>query len=71
MTNQIHLIGNAHLDPIWLWRWREGCGEVLQTFRAAIDRLKEFDDFIFTVPPPPITNGWSRLIRSSLRRSAI
>ena len=48
MTNQIHLIGNAHLDPIWLWRWREGCGEVLQTFRAAIDRLKEFDDFIFT-----------------------
>ena len=48
MTNSIHLIGNAHLDPVWLWRWREGCGEVLQTFRAAIDRLKEFDDFVFT-----------------------
>ena len=48
MTNSIHLIGNAHLDPVWLWRWREGCGEVLQTFRAAIDRLKEFDDLIFT-----------------------
>ncbi|MBQ7542639.1 MAG: alpha-mannosidase [Clostridia bacterium] len=48
MSNQIHLIGNAHLDPIWLWRWQEGCGEVLQTFRAAIDRLKEFDGFIFT-----------------------
>lgn len=45
---QIHFIGNAHLDPIWLWRWQEGCGEVLQTFRSAIDRLKEFDDFIFT-----------------------
>lgn len=48
MTNHIHFIGNAHLDPIWLWRWQEGCGEVLQTFRAAVDRLKEFDDFIFT-----------------------
>ena len=35
MSNEpkVHLIGNAHLDPIWLWRWQEGCGEVLQTFR--------------------------------------
>ena len=42
------LIGNAHLDPVWLWRWQEGCGEVLQTFRSALDRLKEYDDFVFT-----------------------
>ena len=48
MGKQIHIIGNAHLDPIWLWRWQEGCGEVLQTFRAAIDRLNENEDFIFT-----------------------
>ena len=46
--NNLHLIGNAHLDPTWLWRWQEGCGEVLQTFRSAADRLKEYDDFIFT-----------------------
>jgi alpha-mannosidase len=38
----LHLIGNAHLDPIWLWRWQEGCGEVLQTFRSALDRLNEY-----------------------------
>lgn len=48
MNNSIHIIGNAHLDPIWLWRWQEGCGEVLQTFRSAVDRLKEYDGFIFT-----------------------
>ncbi len=48
MKNEIHLIGNAHLDPTWLWRWQEGCGEVLQTFRSAVDRLKEYDDFVFT-----------------------
>ncbi len=48
MNNKIKLIGNAHLDPIWLWRWQEGCGEVLQTFRSALDRLNEYDDFIFT-----------------------
>ena len=48
MDKTIKLIGNAHLDPIWLWRWQEGCGEVLQTFRSALDRLYEYDDFIFT-----------------------
>ena len=48
MDKNIRLIGNAHLDPIWLWRWQEGCGEVLQTFRSALDRLKEYDDFVFT-----------------------
>lgn len=48
MNNGIYCIGNAHLDPTWLWRWQEGCGEVLQTFRSAVSRLKEYDDFIFT-----------------------
>ena len=48
MKQKIHLIGNAHLDPTWLWRWQEGCGEVLQTFRSAAERLREYDDFVFT-----------------------
>ena len=46
--NKIHLIGNAHLDPVWLWRWQEGFSEILSTFRSALDRMKEFDDFKFT-----------------------
>lgn len=48
MSKTVKLIGNAHLDPVWLWRWQEGCAEVLQTFRSALDRLKEYDDFVFT-----------------------
>ncbi len=48
MNNKIHIVGNAHLDPIWLWRWQEGCGEVLQTFRSAVDRINEYDGLIFT-----------------------
>ncbi len=44
----VHLIGNAHLDPVWLWRWQEGCAEVLATFRSALDRMEEFPDYIFT-----------------------
>ena len=48
MNNKIHVISNAHLDPIWLWRWQEGCGEVLQTFRSAVDRLNEYKGVVFT-----------------------
>ena len=44
---KLHLIGNAHLDPVWLWPWTEGFHEVKATFRSALDRMKEFDDFIF------------------------
>ena len=45
---KVHLVGNAHLDPVWLWRWQEGYSEVLATFRSALDRMVEFDDYIFT-----------------------
>lgn len=45
---QIHMVGNAHIDPIWLWQWREGYHEVKATFRSALDRLSESDDVVFT-----------------------
>lgn len=44
----LHLIGNAHLDPVWLWRWPEGCAEAIGTCWAAVDRLDEHGGFIFT-----------------------
>ncbi len=44
----IHMIGNAHLDPVWLWRWQDGFAEIKATFRSALDRMNEFDEFIFT-----------------------
>ncbi len=43
----LHMIGNAHIDPVWLWRWQEGFHEVLASFRSALDRMTEDDDFIF------------------------
>ena len=45
---KIHLIGNAHLDPAWLWRWTEGFAEIKATFQSALDRLAEFPEFVFT-----------------------
>jgi len=44
----VYLIGNAHLDPVWLWKKPEGMAEVLSTFRSALDRLQEFPGLIFT-----------------------
>lgn len=44
----IHLIFNAHLDPIWLWGWQEGLDEALSTCRTVCDLLETNPDLIFT-----------------------
>ncbi|MHB8717567.1 MAG: glycoside hydrolase family 38 N-terminal domain-containing protein [Candidatus Dormibacteria bacterium] len=44
----VHMIGNAHIDPVWLWGWQQGADEVLTTFSAAADRCDEYPEFIFT-----------------------
>ena len=46
--NKLTMIGNAHLDPVWLWNWQEGFQEVKATFRSALDRMNEDPDFVFT-----------------------
>ena len=46
-TRKLHMIGNAHIDPVWLWQWQEGFHEVKATFRSALDRMNEFPDFVF------------------------
>ncbi len=43
----VHMIGQAHLDPVWLWRWTEGKAEALATSQSAVDRLKEYPGFHF------------------------
>lgn len=43
----IHLIANAHLDPVWLWRWQEGCSEAISTFQTAEEMTREFEEFVF------------------------
>lgn len=48
MRITVHCIGNAHIDPVWRWTWQEGYTEVLSTCRAALDRLRETGDFIFS-----------------------
>lgn len=44
---KIHMISNAHLDPVWLWRWQEGAAAAISTFRCAADFCDEFDGYVF------------------------
>lgn len=43
----LHMISNAHLDPMWLWRWQEGCTEALSTFRTAEKFAADYPEFVF------------------------
>lgn len=38
---EFHLIGNSHLDPVWLWDWREGLNEGLVTVRTILNLMEE------------------------------
>lgn len=43
---KVHLICNAHIDPIWQWDWQEGASAVLSTFRSAVNLAEKYD-YIF------------------------
>jgi len=42
-----HLLPNAHLDPVWLWDWREGLNEAVTTTNCMLDLMDSFKDFTF------------------------
>lgn len=43
----VHLMGNAHLDPAWLWPWHEGYTETIGLTGTALRGMEMFDDFTF------------------------
>lgn len=47
VRQRIHLIANAHLDPVWLWNWEEGAAETLATFRSAVSICEENPSLVF------------------------
>ena len=44
---KIHLICNAHLDPVWLWEWEEGAAEAHLDLPHRRRSVREFDGFVF------------------------
>ncbi|MBN8712017.1 MAG: hypothetical protein BGO12_09370 [Verrucomicrobia bacterium 61-8] len=51
MTNPdqltLHLLPNAHLDPVWLWDWREGLSEGITTIKTVLELMDEFPELTF------------------------
>jgi alpha-mannosidase len=43
----LHLVCNAHIDPVWLWEWEEGAAEALSTFRTAAGLCEAFPALVF------------------------
>lgn len=41
--------GNSHIDIAWLWPWTETVEVVRNTFRSALDLMREYPDFKFSV----------------------
>lgn len=42
-----HLIANSHLDPVWLWDWREGLTEGLITIRTILGLMDEYPELTY------------------------
>lgn len=45
----IRAVGNSHIDMAWLWPWTETVEVVRNTFRSALDLMREYPDFKFTM----------------------
>ncbi|MBS0631907.1 MAG: glycoside hydrolase family 38 [Verrucomicrobia bacterium] len=43
----VHIIPNAHLDPVWLWDYREGLNEGVATCRTILDLMDANPDLTF------------------------
>lgn len=44
---RIHLVCNAHLDPVWQWTWEDGLAETISTFRVASEFCQREAGFVF------------------------
>ncbi|MDD4772600.1 MAG: glycoside hydrolase family 38 C-terminal domain-containing protein [Eubacteriales bacterium] len=52
--NHYFLIGNTHFDPVWLWTWDEAMASVRATFGSVLERMREYDGFIYSFAAPPV-----------------
>jgi alpha-mannosidase len=45
----IRAAGNSHIDMAWLWPWTETVEVVRNTFRSALDLMREYPEFKFSM----------------------
>lgn len=56
---KLYMIGNTHFDPVWLWQWDEALSSITATFRAALKRMEEYEDFKYSFSAPAVLE-WIR-----------
>jgi alpha-mannosidase len=44
----VHIVFNAHIDPVWLWPWTAGVDETLNTCYTMCNTLDRHPDIVFT-----------------------
>ena len=49
MPTTVHVVFQAHLDPVWLWPWPAGLDEALNTCRTACNLLDRHPAAVFTM----------------------
>ena len=54
MKKELHMIGNTHFDPVWLWTWDEAMSSIRATFHSALERMKEYPDFKYSFSAPAV-----------------
>ena len=45
----VRAVGNSHIDMAWLWPWTETVEVVRNTFSSALDLMREYPSFKFTM----------------------
>ena len=50
----LHMIGNTHFDPSWLWTWDEAMASIRATFKSALARMDEDADYIYSFSCPAV-----------------
>ena len=46
---KIRAVGNSHIDMAWLWPWTETVEITRNTFQSALNLMREYPDFKFTM----------------------
>lgn len=64
-TPKVHLICQAHIDPIWIWDWEEGFTEALATFEVAADLLDAYPEFVFN-HNESVLYAWTKELKPEL-----
>jgi alpha-mannosidase len=56
-----HVVGYAHMDIAWLWRWQESIYDIMyNTFRNQLELMDQFPDYTYAQDRPVVSEMMER-----------